>query len=211
MGTARDIITRSLKRLGVVGAGEAVQAADFEDCADGLNTLIDSLVIEGAGLPRLSVVNQAVTWSAGTPSYVSAPTNFLNSLLLYRTDNGSPVPLKPYTVQMWSDLQQKTATGVPDKFFEGTDGRWYLHPVPTSDPGITATFIERPTEVADAATGDVDFPAEWMLPLEYGLVYHMADHFKQDAMRWLKEWERLRIRALASSVHGAPITFSVDD
>lgn len=212
MGTARDIIIRSLKRLGVVGAGEAVQADDFVLGADRLNVLIDSLVTEGVSLPRLSVVNQSVTWSALTPGYVTAPAVYLNSLLLYRTDvNGAPVPLLPYTVAAWSDLQDKAATGVPDKFFDGPDGKWYLHPVPTTNPGITATFIERPLEVSDSESGSVDFPAEWELALEYGLTYHMADDFKQDAKRWLPEWERLRGRALASSVHSAPVVFTVED
>ena len=212
MGTASDIITRSLKRLGVVGAGEAVQHDDFVLAADRLTTLVDALMTEGAGLPRLSVVNQSVTWASLTPSYVTAPTAYLNSLMLYASDaNANLIPLTPMTVQGWSDLQEKGATGAPDKFFDSPDGRWYLHPVPTTDPGLKATFVERPATYADPSADDVDFSAEWMLALEYGLTYHMADDFKQDARKWRDEWERLRTRALSFSVHSAPVVFTVDD
>jgi hypothetical protein len=212
MGTARDIAIRALRRLGVVGAGEPAEADDYAVAIERLNTLCQMLVTEGASFPRISAVNQAVSWSALTPSYVTAPANYMNSLMIYRTENGSPLPLRPYTVQGWSDLQDKSATGTPDKFFDSPDGRWYLHPVPTSDPGITATFVERPAEFDILThTSAVDFPVWWDLALEVGLSYYLADEFSKDGSRWVQEWERLKARALAHTVHDAPVTFTVDD
>lgn len=210
MGVARDVCYRALRRLQVLGTGETPGASDYALMLEKLGVLTQSLVTEGAHFPRMSAVDATISWSGGTPSYVTAPANYHTGLMLYRTDtNGYLVPLRPMTVVEWSDQADKTSTGTPDRFFDGPDGKWYLSPIPTADPGIKATYLETPDAVSDS-TG-VDFPAYWELALEYGLTYHAADDFNRDAKTWLAEWERLRSRALATSVHSASIVMTLED
>lgn len=71
MTTARDIVTRALEHLGVVGAGESVQANDADLALRALRSMLDAWQLE----PRAVVGLRQITYTptAGAQSFTIGP------------------------------------------------------------------------------------------------------------------------------------------
>lgn len=209
--TARQIVQDALTLLGASAIGETVTGDLYLLSIRTLNGVMKELALHGYTWPNLNVAASALAWSGGTPSYVTAPADFSSDLVLARTDaNGSQTPMTALQRAAWLEVPNKAATGsYPTHFYADVDGKVYLWPVPTQDPGLRASYIQKPDDVVDAQAPD--FPASGALALVWGLAAHMAPHFQIDPALYAATWGVKRADLLANGVNTAPVIFELID
>ncbi len=116
MATVGDVITASLKDLGVLAAGEVPTAQDSADCLDGLNRLIDQWAAE-----RLMIYTETrTTWTivSGTQTYTVGVGGTVNIAwpsyiehVNFQDTSVTPTleyQMQPLTDDAWSKLPQRT-------------------------------------------------------------------------------------------------------
>ena len=119
MSTARDLIKRSLRIVGVLAEGEAASAAQGADALTALNSMLDSWSIEGLTINArtteqftLTTSQQSRTWGAGG-NFNSARPLVIESAQL-RTGSGTTqqdYPMEIIDLPKWNAIPNKTLTG----------------------------------------------------------------------------------------------------
>lgn len=144
--TYGDLITRSLRRIGVVGAGQTPSSEDSQDGLDLLNLLLDSWATERLFIPSIT----RTTWTivSGTAAYtvgsggtvnVERPV-FVQDVRFIDTsiDPDLEMGLDPLTDQAYANIPQKTQTAPYPVAF-------YYNPTFTGAGYATITFYFVPT------------------------------------------------------------------
>lgn len=209
--TAREIMTDALTMIGAIAAGETIPGDLLPLTMRTFNGLIKEMSLHGYAWPNISLVDTPIAWSGVTPSYVAAPVDLWADLRVSRADqNGNVVQLVAMTPSQWVNTTDKGASAqYPTHFYEEVNGRVYLWPVPTQDPGLVCTYIQKPDDVSlDAVT---DFPAAGALALTWGLAAHLAPHFEKDPSALAAAWVSKRDDLIANGVNSAPIVVTLDD
>lgn len=209
--TAREIVLDALSMLGVVGAGESPNGNDYALALRTLDGILKELPLHGYAWPNLSLITATISWSSGAPSYVTAPSDYSHDLFLTRTDaSGNFIELTGVQRAAWLAIPNRSATGTyPTHFYEDVDGKVYLWPVPTQNPGLTASYIQKPDDAVLASAPD--FPASGALALVWGLAAHLAPHFERDPTPFAAVWTSKRDQLIANGGSTAPITFELVD
>jgi hypothetical protein len=145
--TYRDLITASLKRIGIVGAG---QTPSSEDAADGLlrlNALLDSFATERLFVPSITrtvwtIVSGTGAYTVGAGGTVNVTRPVFVQDVRFQDTSQSPsleMPLEMLTDQSYANIPQKSTTSpYPTAFYYNPTftGAGYatitLWPVPTS-------------------------------------------------------------------------------
>lgn len=134
MTKAIEIITRSMRLIGVLSEGETPNAQESSDCLFALNGLMGSL----GNSPQMifARTNQALPLVANTSSYTIGPSGGLvttrpievleASNLLYQ---GVTYPLVKWTLPDYQQITVTTSGGIPTGFYAQMDM-----------PNITLTF-----------------------------------------------------------------------
>lgn len=144
--TAQDLITTSLKRIAICGAGQTPSAEDSADALLRLNALLDSWATERLFIP--CIVRSTWTIVSGTAAYtvgsggtvnIARPVyvqniNFQDTSMSTTTE----MPLGMLTDQSYANVPQKTATSPYP-----THAYW--NPTYTSTGFGTITFVPVPT------------------------------------------------------------------
>jgi hypothetical protein len=107
---------------------------------------------------------------------IQVPTAIITASL--RNSDGQDSPLKIMrTIQEYEGIGDKSATGDPGAIFYERrldEGKLYTDVVP-SDLTKTIRFVYlQPLEDLDANTNDLDFPAEYLLPIAHNLGINVA-------------------------------------
>lgn len=145
--TARQLITRALKRIGIVGAGQTPSAEDLNDAFGHLNTMLDKFTLERLLVPCIL----PTTWTidAGTAEYTvgdggdidMARPVFVEDVRFVDTAQNpeQEYPLGLLTDTAYRNIPQKSATSTYPRraYYNPTFtltgfGTLTLWPVPTS-------------------------------------------------------------------------------
>lgn len=209
--TARQIAQDALTLLGASAIGETVTGDLYLLSIRTLNGVMKELPLHGYTWPNLNVAASALAWSNVTPSYVTAPADYSSDLVLNITDAAGNQPkLTALQRAAWLEIPNRSATGAyPTHFYVDVDSKVYLWPVPTQDPGLRASYIQKPDDVVDLQAPD--FPASGALALVWGLAAHMAPHFQIDPTLYAATWGVKRADLLANGVNTAPVIFELID
>lgn len=209
--TAREIMTDALTMVGAIAVGEEIPGDLLPLTLRTFNGLAKEMSLHGYTLPNISLSEVAMTWSSGTPAYVSAPADLWTDMQVSMTDaSGNRKQLSPMTNAQWLATVDKDASAqYPTHFFEEANGRVYLWPVPTQDPGLVCTYVQKPDDISlDAVT---DFPAAGALALTWGLAAHLAPHFEKDPAPLAAVWVSKREDLISAGVNSAPVVVTLDD
>jgi hypothetical protein len=146
MATYLDLITASLKRIGVVGAGQTPSSEDASDALLRLNAMLDSFATERLVVPSIT----RTTWTivSGTAAYtvgasgtvnVTRPV-FIQDVRFIDTsqDPDLEMGLTMLTDQAYANIPQKASTAPFPTC-------WYYNPTYTSTGFGTLTFWPVPT------------------------------------------------------------------
>lgn len=180
MATYLDLVTASLKRIGVVGAGQTPSSEDADDALLRLNALLDSWATERLFIPSIT----RTTWTivSGTGSYTVGAGGSVNiARPVYVTDiRFQDTSITPTLEMALDELTDQGYANIPQKSITSTypTARYYnptftstgyatitLWPVPTSS--TLQGVIYHPTTLIQVASLDTTLLLQpgyqWML------------------------------------------------
>lgn len=185
MTTARDIIKKSLQKLGVLIKSEAPSADEADDGLFALNSLIESWSNDSASIPSrawetfpLSAGVSTYTMSSGLTFNTVRPINIIQA---YVRLGGVDTPVDIINDTTYNAISFKTITGIPQ--FLNYDNAYptdniRLYPVPSAAYQL---FILSQKPLTSFATLDtvVSMPAGWERALIYNLALELAPEYSQ--------------------------------
>jgi hypothetical protein len=185
MPTARQIIKKSLQKIGVLVKGEEPSADEANDALDSLNQLIQSWSNDSAVIP--SRAWETFTLTSGVSTYTmgvgqtfntSRPTNIIAGY----TRNGSiDTMLTVIGDESYNSISFKALTGIPQ--FLNYDNanpvdNLRLYPVPVSAYPIFL-LTEKPLVTISTLDTTIDLPPGYERALIYNLAAELAPEYGQ--------------------------------
>jgi hypothetical protein len=178
---ARELITQTLRKMGVLGVAQVLDADEAEDCRVELNAMLKGWQRHGPHLWK--TVEGTIPLLASTASYNLAAT--LNPLrimsLRYRDANLRDLPMRLFTREEYFDMPLKTSTGIPTQYyFDAQRGAptLYVWPlmVSVTTEVLTATYQKRMDDI-DSLNDDIDITSENFDTLIYAFSARMLDSY----------------------------------
>jgi hypothetical protein len=185
MTTAREIVKKSLQKLGVLIKSESPSADEANDGLSSLNQLVDSWSNDSSSIP--SRAWETFTLTAGVSTYTMSsgltfnsvrPTNIIQA---YVSIGGVSNYIGIINDEAYNAIPFKTLTGVPE--FLNYDNAYptdniHLYPVPASAYPL---FILSEKPLTSFATLDtaVSMPPGWERALIYNLALELAPEYDQ--------------------------------
>lgn len=187
--TRDEIISSSLRKLGVLELGDTPDANTVTNAAQALNLMIKQWMTEGIKVWTVSeytlplVASQTVYTIAPSGGDLTAdkPLKILQGWL--RNTTVSPqidLPLQILSKQEYNLLGSKYSTGTPNSVFLDpltTSSKAYFYLTPDSTAATTYQahlVVQKPIQDISAAGSIADFPNEWMQALVWGLADQLA-------------------------------------
>jgi hypothetical protein len=168
---ARDLITFSLKLIGVVDSDETPDADDMADAKTALNLMLKNWQIRGPHLARETF--GSVTLTDATASYSLSPRPYRLIEARYRSTSGIDIPMLELTRQQYVDLPDKSSSGVPTSYYLDVQRdavNLYVWPVKATATTESIQFShQRRFEDVDSLNDDIDIPQEWLETVAYNL------------------------------------------
>ena len=183
--TARDVITKAMRRVNILGAGEAPTAEEAQDALDMLNSIISEWSIdntmtltrvqESYALPaNISAVTIGTgqTWDTEKPFFIVSA--FIRS-------GGFDYPIETITRDNYDAITDKSETGRPTVLFYDPGltqqanqlGTINLHPVPDIAYSLFITSDKGLSEFA-SLNSDLTFPSFYKRALIYNLAVELS-------------------------------------
>lgn len=180
--TGRDLVTASLRLIGVIAPGESLPADEATDALAAINRMLggwstEGLLIHANTREQFSLTSDDGSYTMGASGDFSTtrPMEILEAFI--RSEAFSPAldypPLKHLSLSEWSAIHQKEAgTGIPHSFYE--DGGYplrtlYLYPEPSASLYLVIHSKKQLTEIATLDTS-LSLPPGY----ERALVYNGA-------------------------------------
>ena len=183
MATALDRITRALRLIRVLEAGETPSANDSADALIALNAMLGEW--ENDKLMCYAMRDESITMVASTGTYTIGPSGDLVTDRpvaienAYMTESGTDVPVDILARNGWDGIADKTSESdiVQYLYFEGTmpDATIKLWPVPN-----TANTLHIRTRIpfdAVVLTDTIAFPPGFVNAIDYNLAVDLAAEF----------------------------------
>ena len=184
MTTALQLVTSSLRKLGAVAAGEALDADEQSDALAALNQILESWNLKGLALFRrenaaYTLVPSQQAYSVGSGAdFDGARPITLHSAFVTR--GGIDYPLAVLTQAQWNDILQKsTQSEIPEGvYYEPTfpAGTMRFWPVPIEALTVTLAIDMQLAAVADI-NDDLAFPPGYERALLYALAVDLAPEY----------------------------------
>ena len=184
MTTALQLITSSLRKLGAVAAGEALDADEQSDALAALNQILESWNLKGLALFRrenaaYTLVPSQQAYSVGSGADFDGPRPItLHSAFVTR--GGIDYPIAVLTQAQWNDIIQKsTESEIPEGvYYEPTfpAGTMRFWPVPIEALTVTLAIDMQLAAIADI-NDDLAFPPGYERALLYALAVDLAPEY----------------------------------
>lgn len=216
--TGNDIVNAAMRKIGIMAKG---QVADTEELLYGLqalNTLIPTL--RNRGMQLWKQVTTTLPLVAGSQTYTLSQPNKPSKILQawISPGSGSKIPVLEESI-FNINILPSTSSGVPVKFAyipRNTDGVVTLWPMPSATVASIYTFsyvYQDELDVVTDGSQTLDFPAEWQLPLIYGVASLIAPESNvpiQDRQQLDAAFERYVSMAEENTGENASIYFEPD-
>lgn len=213
--TAQQIINRSLRIIGVIGAGETPSGEDSADALTVLNQMLESLSLQGLSAYRCP--QETFNLVAGQASYTVGPsgTALVTTRPLKMLDgfvrlNGIDYPVNWVDAPTYDSYAKKSVeSNLPDRAFYDptlTNGTFYFYPTPSQ----ANTFYFRSWKVLESFTAlneTVDLPQGYARLLSYMLARELSPEYGKPVtadidrlyVESLKNLKRMNHRAIQGS------------
>lgn len=222
--TVRDLITSSLRKLGVLASGEVPSAEEASDALDALNSMIDSWKTER--LMVVAILPETFPLVAGKLSYTMGPGGDFNTTwparidavnLIY-TQTGSPPLTLPITLinqdQYNAFIVPTTASSIPLWVYPDDDfplRTLSFYTVPNIVNQVQIFTWQSLVEVTDLNTILV-LPPGYRRALIYNLAVEVADEYGASVASALQSIapKAIASKALVKSFNSKPLLLSCD-
>lgn len=182
--TRLQVVTASLRKLGVLASGEVASTNANSDGQQALNAIVKAFVADG--MPLWKIASQSFTVVSGTSSYTVGPSLTINCpkplkiiQAFYTPSGGTQTPM---TVQNRYDFNNLPTGTTGEPLFLNyqplrTSGTIKLWPTPDNSTTSVTFHYQSPYEDMDDDANDFDFPPEWMQALIYTLAWTLAPEY----------------------------------
>lgn len=212
-----EIIRSAYEIIGVATDGEALNGDDIDVAQAALNVMIKAWIAHGLQLWKrntksITLTAATSTYTLGTGGTVASSIRPLRIIECDRLDSsGIEVPMTKLSLSGYSDLPNKSSTGIPVNYFYDptlTVGTLTVWPVP--DATIAAEYTieityQSPMEDLTSGTDNVDFPQYWEEAIIYGLAERLAPRSALDLN------ERVLLKQEAKASLDLAMSFDVED
>lgn len=183
MTTARDLITRSMRLMRVIGAKDTPDAEEMTDGLRALNAMLDKFWLEGYMVYRWETASHALT--AGDGDYtigtggdinVTRPNSIPDAYIRYNTVD---YPLEIIASQDYDSIPIKSISAIPDRLYYDPAyplGVIYLFPVPVASMTLYYSSPKRLESFANLSD-TIDLPPGYEDMLAYQLAVHYSPEF----------------------------------
>jgi hypothetical protein len=183
--TAADIIKAAIRKLGGMNSGETPSSDEIADGLEALNSMLDSLSIEGLVIP--GVERQTHAWTANTPTYTlgtggtfntARPTKLANAAFI-PTGETREFPLRLLTDDEWAGIDLKSLGGFPDSLYNDADyplANLSIWPITTSG-GTLVLYTETPITRFSASSTSFSMPPGYEEMLKTNLAIRLAPEY----------------------------------
>lgn len=204
---ARELITKTLRKLNVLGLPQALDADEAEDVRVELNMMLKGWQRSGPHLWKKT--EGSVMLTNATASYdLTATLNPLRILSMrYRDTASRDLPMRPFTREDYFDLPLKTSSGIPTQYyFDPQRGAPTLYVWPVKATITTETLrvtYQKRIDDIDDLSNDIDIPQEHFDVLMYALAERLLDDYgiegeaaqrimlrSQSLLQSAMDWER---------------------
>jgi hypothetical protein len=188
--TVLELLSASLRKIGILAAGEVLTADESSAALEALNVMVDEWSTE-----RLSIYKRTrteLTITSGTGSYTIGSGGdvdivwpvYLDDVRLIETSSGTDQerPLGHMTDDAWAATVEKTATSTDPGYWHyekayplGVLNFW---PVPTSDTLEAAVYTPTAVEEFDAVTDTLSLPPGYRSALILNLALRLSSDYK---------------------------------
>lgn len=182
MSTALNIITRAMKKVGILSKTESPTADEAEDALSSLNELLlswsnDATSIYARTTENFSLVGSTNTYSIGT-SQTFNTTRPVNILDAYIRINNIDYQMDVINEDMYNDIGDKSSLGRPilltytQSYPYGSIRVW-----PTPDQAYTIYLVCEKPLTSYALADTVSLPPGWERALIYNLAVELAPEY----------------------------------
>ena len=181
MAKVRDLLAGSLRLIGVLDSGEAMEADAARDALQALNDLIETLNLEHLTNPR-GRVRVDVACTAGQGLRTIGPGGNFDAArpvvidLATVTVSGYEYPVTVVEADRWAEIPDKALTGIPDTLYYDPAaplGKVHLYPVPDQAYALALwVWDSLPTYVSINET--LVLPPGYARMLRYNLAVDLA-------------------------------------
>lgn len=183
--TVRDIVTASLKKLGVIAAGETPAAHEITDGLAALQNMLDSwsnndLIPWSETTERFQLTPEKQEYSIGPEGDfdTSRPMDILGISVVESGD--LELTLGKLKFDQWRTLSIKTTRSTfPTEFYFETSwplAKLFFYPVPTEAKDIII-YSNKPLFNPTSINDELDLPPGYMDAIIYNLAVALADEF----------------------------------
>jgi len=215
MATALDRITRALRLIRVLEAGESPSTNDAADALVAFNAMLDEW--ENDKLMIYAMRDESITMVNGTGSYTVGPSGDLVSdrpvaiEYAYMTESGTDYDVDIISRNGWDDISDKTSTSnlVQVLQFEATmpDATIKVWPVPDT-ANVLHIRTRIPFSVA-ALTDTVSLPPGYVNAIDFNLAIALASEFGVQAPAEVVERAR-KSKGAVKRINSRPILAAQD-
>lgn len=223
--TTTQLIKAALRKIGVIGDGQAPSTTQISNGAEALNAMLKTFQADGMPLWAISETTVTPTathdYTVGIGQTVNIPAPLkVTQVYLLRTSNQVSRPLEVKTHYDYRILANFSSVGAPTSYwYEPLNQSGILHiwPIPDTDT-ITNTTIrmvyQRPFFDMDSSTDTtLDFPQWWMEAVIYGLAWRLSPEYGvplNDRAMLQKEAEFFHQTALSYGTEEGSVFFMPD-
>lgn len=204
--TASGLITDALRTLSVLEEGGEASATQITDSLPAFEMYLKSMSKYGLNLWTINNISETITLIAGQDLY-GVPASSGKGLKMveavYRSSDGSDVPLRALSREEYWNLGDKTTTGEPTQYFYDPSSfdlssisLLYIWPVPDANAAtgtIQAVYQKYIQDIADSAN-TINVPQEWLETIKYGLAVRLAPMYGypvQERNLLLREYQQM--------------------
>lgn len=189
MTTVRDIVTRSLRLIEEVGAGQTARAEDANDALVALIAMLDSWSIDGQLVFTETVEDFSLTGNDG--SYTIGTGGDFNTTrplkiraaTIVEPSGTDRTELEVLSMEEYAYQTDLTVTGRPQRVYYDANyptGTLRFHPVPSQTYTVTL-YTEKPLTNFTTVNDTVTMPPGYERALAYNLAVEIAPEFGKQA------------------------------
>lgn len=185
--TVRDIISRSLRLLGVLASGETAEASQTQDALTTMNAMVsawknDGLLIYKNQIQTVSLIASQQSYTIGTlgdfaidrPDYIVEAKYSLNNI---------EYPIEILNLKQWADIPNKLVSGsIPTKLYYNPEyplGVLYFWPLPNGASSVVLYYGNSIDSFTSINT-TVSLPPGYEDLLVYGTAERIAPEYGKD-------------------------------
>ncbi len=185
--TVRDLVERTLKKIGVLASGESAEAAMASDALDDMNAMIDSwknngLMIYENEIHDLTLISGQQTYTIGSSGDFNLTRPVSISKASY-VSNNIEYPIDIITEAEWAKIPDKeTSSDIPTKLYYNPAnplGELNFWPKPSGASSVKI-YVPKPVSRFASLNTSVDLPPGYEILLVYGTADFIAPDFGRE-------------------------------